>query len=502
MAGTTVHAHRNVPFGGSIPDAGLIGQGPSSPVGTIRHSYRNPVLLGSIKALDVMVLATVLLVCTVLQVLGLAQAQVSALRAASIACTLAFLWFPKQDRFLDVPNIFSLRNQARYLLSPMIVCGLVGAAMLLSLGWKASVVADIWFRAWLLAVAAVASERWIGTRLLVRARNKGRLARKIAIIGDGPEAFRLAEMFRHPEGSSFDVVGIFADGARLPNGAPVTNSVADLIMGSRDKQLDAVIIAIPRVGGHEAQVERLVWRLRSVLADVYVMPQLVHGIDATVPVEVVGPVSLMVLKRRPLNDWQMVGKSAFDLMVGFAVFVALLPALLLVAALIKLESPGPILFCQPRLGFNNRHFTVFKFRSMYADKTDSMAERQTERDDPRITRVGKWIRKLSIDELPQLINVMRGEMSLVGPRPHAPHTRAAGKLLDDALAEYAIRHQVKPGITGWAQVNGSRGELVTHEDLRRRVELDLDYIQRWSMWFDIKIMFLTIMREIVSRHAF
>ncbi len=128
--------------------------------------------------------------------------------------------------------------------------------------------------------------------------------------------------------------------------------------------------------------------------------------------------------------------------------------------------------------------------------------RQTSRSDPRVTRVGKWLRRLSIDETPQLLNVLRGEMSLVGPRPHAMQTRVEGELLNDVLSDYIVRFRVKPGITGWAQVNGARGELVTTDDLRRRVAYDLDYIQHWSAWFDIKIMALTVAREIVSNHAF
>jgi polysaccharide biosynthesis protein PslA len=145
---------------------------------------------------------------------------------------------------------------------------------------------------------------------------------------------------------------------------------------------------------------------------------------------------------------------------------------------------------------------VFKFRSMYTNASDILSVKQTSRDDPRVTRVGKWLRKLSIDEIPQLLNVLRGEMSLVGPRPHALQTRVEGELLNDVTAEYIMRFHVKPGITGWAQVNGARGELVTTDDLRKRVAYDLEYIQNWSAWFDLKIMALTLVREIVSHNAF
>jgi lipopolysaccharide/colanic/teichoic acid biosynthesis glycosyltransferase len=204
-----------------------------------------------------------------------------------------------------------------------------------------------------------------------------------------------------------------------------------------------------------------------------------------------------------LTEWQQVEKRALDIFISLILCATvLLPLFLLVAAAIKLESPGPVLFRQPRRGFNNVPFTVLKFRTMYASESDLLAERQTSRNDKRVTRVGRWLRRLSIDELPQILNVLRGEMSLVGPRPHALHTRVEGALLDDALGDYRMRYQVKPGITGWAQINGARGELVTREDLRRRVAYDLAYIRYWSLWFDVKIMAMTASREIFSRNAF
>jgi lipopolysaccharide/colanic/teichoic acid biosynthesis glycosyltransferase len=180
----------------------------------------------------------------------------------------------------------------------------------------------------------------------------------------------------------------------------------------------------------------------------------------------------------------------------------IIPLFIVTAIAIKLDSRGPVFFRQPRRGLNNRPFTVYKFRSMYAGQADIGCATQTSRSDPRVTRVGKWLRRLSIDELPQILNVLRGEMSLVGPRPHALETRVEGTLLNDAIDDYVMRYQVKPGITGWAQINGSRGELVTTDDLRRRVSLDLEYIQRWSVFFDLKIMVLTVIREIRSQHAF
>ncbi len=187
---------------------------------------------------------------------------------------------------------------------------------------------------------------------------------------------------------------------------------------------------------------------------------------------------------------------------GLTALILFAPVLLAVAIAIKLDSPGPVFFRQPRRGLNNRSFRLFKFRSMYVHLSDISVQTQTLRDDPRVTRVGRWLRRLSLDELPQLFNVLRGEMSLVGPRPHAPNTRVEGELLPKVSSAYLRRYGVKPGVTGWAQINGARGALVWRDDLHKRIAYDLEYIQNWSVGFDLKIMLLTVKREIFSKHAF
>jgi lipopolysaccharide/colanic/teichoic acid biosynthesis glycosyltransferase len=204
----------------------------------------------------------------------------------------------------------------------------------------------------------------------------------------------------------------------------------------------------------------------------------------------------------PRKAGRALGKNALDYGLGGLGILLLAPLLPLIAVAIKLDSPGPVFFRQPRRGLNNRHFILFKFRSMYTHLSDIDAVRQTSRDDPRVTRVGKWLRRFSFDELPQLWNVMRGEMSLVGPRPHTPTMRVEGDLLESASSDYLLRYKVKPGITGWAQVHGIRGEVVKHEDLRRRIAYDLEYIKSWSIGLDLKILFLTARLEIFSKNAF
>lgn len=204
-------------------------------------------------------------------------------------------------------------------------------------------------------------------------------------------------------------------------------------------------------------------------------------------IDKVGSLQSLFLVHRPLNPAQIIAKRAMDVALSAMLLALLAPLFAIVAALIKFDSKGPVFFAQRRYGFNQQPFRVFKFRSMTA-MDDGRVVRQATRGDARVTRVGAWLRRLSIDELPQLFNVLRGEMSLVGPRPHA---LAHDQAFERRIALYARRHNVKPGITGWAQVNGLRGETDTDEKMRARVEHDLFYIDNWSFGFDVKILILT-----------
>ena len=206
---------------------------------------------------------------------------------------------------------------------------------------------------------------------------------------------------------------------------------------------------------------------------------------------------------KPIADWDVVMKSAFDRIVGSICLLLLSPLLLLIALAVKLDSPGPVFFRQKRYGFNNELIEVFKFRSMYVDKQDFGGSNLVKRGDPRVTRVGRFIRRTSLDELPQLINVVfKGDLSLVGPRPHAIHARAADRNYDEVVDGYFARHRVRPGITGWAQVNGWRGETDTAEKLQRRIEHDLYYIENWSIFFDMYILLITPFAVLKGENAF
>ena len=204
------------------------------------------------------------------------------------------------------------------------------------------------------------------------------------------------------------------------------------------------------------------------------------------------------LTRMPLSRLELIEKRAFDLLFASIALLLLTPVLVVAAILIKLDSAGPVFFLQHRYGFNQKPFRIFKFRTM-GSLDDGPVVQQAKKDDPRVTRVGAWLRRWNLDELPQLFNVIKGDMSLVGPRPHAlSHDRE----YEQRIARYACRHNVKPGITGWAQIHGFRGETDTDEKMRKRVEHDLYYIDNWSLPLNLQIMIRTVFSPASYRNAY
>ncbi len=201
----------------------------------------------------------------------------------------------------------------------------------------------------------------------------------------------------------------------------------------------------------------------------------------------------------PMDGPARVIKRLEDLLIGGLISLLILPVCLLIALVIKLTSPGPVLFKQMRMGINGDRFKVYKFRSMVVHKESSSFVTQAKRDDARVTRVGAFLRRTSLDELPQFFNVLQGRMSIVGPRPHA---LGHNEYYKDLVESYMQRHKVKPGITGWAQVSGYRGETDTLEKMQKRVEFDLWYIDNWSLWLDLKIIFLTVFKGFINKNAF
>jgi Undecaprenyl-phosphate glucose phosphotransferase len=217
----------------------------------------------------------------------------------------------------------------------------------------------------------------------------------------------------------------------------------------------------------------------------------------------IGSVPVLDVFDKPITDWDVVTKLLFDRFIGGVMLLAASPIMLLAAIAIKLDSRGPVFFKQKRYGFNNELIEVYKLRSMYVDQCDAAASVLVTKGDSRVTKVGAWLRKTSIDELPQLINVaLKGNLSLVGPRPHAVHAKAENRLYDEAVDGYFARHRVKPGITGWAQVNGWRGETDTQEKIQRRVEHDLYYIENWTVLLDLYILARTPLAIFNTKNAY
>jgi exopolysaccharide biosynthesis polyprenyl glycosylphosphotransferase len=271
-----------------------------------------------------------------------------------------------------------------------------------------------------------------------------------------------------------------------------------LIELGKTRKIDWILLALPPTAEH--RLLSIVQRLKALSVPIGLCPQHVGSMVPYRTVDYAGdgvPVSL--LADRPIKRWDAVIKWGEDFFIGGIVTLLLLPVLAIIALAIKLNSPGPIIFKQRRHAVNNREFDIYKFRTMrWSPATATVNLEQTSHHDERVTRVGRFLRASSLDELPQLFNVLKGDMSLVGPRPHAVNMRTEDRLGPEITDMYAHRHRVKPGITGWSQVNGARGATDTTAQLRRRVKLDLHYIKHWSLLFDLKILALTS-REVLKR---
>jgi len=363
-----------------------------------------------------------------------------------------------------------------------------------------------WFLLWgVAAIIGIAGVRVVLSMFERRWRAAGRLKQVVAIYGIGPLAERLVERLRAACPEAIDIVGVFDDRAgrgvvgaalrELPQG-----TTADLVELSRQLEIDRIIVALPHSAEH--RLLQILRKLHKMPVEISLAPDLV-GFNLPVKEQgEFGGLPLLDVYGKPLSFGQSLVKTAFDRLAAAVGVILLSPLLAAVAVAIKLDSPGPVLFRQNRYGFGDRVIGVYKFRTMRADLADTNGEKQTAVNDPRITRVGAFLRRTSLDELPQLFNVLRGELSLVGPRPHAISMRVKQRRNEDIVPDYALRHHVKPGITGWAQVNGYHGPVDTERHLQQRVAYDLDYINHWSLWFDIRIILKTLLIAFVHREAY
>jgi polysaccharide biosynthesis protein PslA len=351
-------------------------------------------------------------------------------------------------------------------------------------------------------LTAVAVSRPLIQAYLLRLARTGAIEQRVAFYGADPDSIRVTrELLESLKLPHLKIVGVADDRPKKkPDDLPFLGGFEQLQELARSGGLDQVLISVPHLP--RQRLQEIVEGLSAVSIDVSVIPPQAIDFAPDYRVHLLGSVPVLTLWQRPFRDLNQFAKRGEDLLLGGLALVLVSPILLVTALLIRLTSPGPIFFVQPRIGFNNEVIHVLKFRSMYADQTDVGARTTTTKDDPRVTPVGRVIRRLSIDELPQLINVMRGDMSLVGPRPHALEMKVGDRFYQDAVRGYAGRHRVRPGITGLAQVKGLRGEIRTLERAKRRVELDKEYIDRWSLWLDLKILLATVRAVLFDRYAY
>jgi len=369
----------------------------------------------------------------------------------------------------------------------------IGASFLAKLGGEVS---RLWLSAFFfVGLAALVAER-VFLRAMVRSwARDGRLDRRTIVVGSDRTGEQLIEALNAQDDSDIHILGVFDDrnddrALDACAGSPKLGKVDDIVEFARRTRIDLVLFALPI----SAEI-----RILEMLKKLWVLPVDIRLSAHTNKLRFrprsysyLGEVPTLDVFEAPITDWDLVMKWLFDRVVGGIILLLALPVMGLVALAVKLDSPGPVLFRQKRFGFNNERIDVFKFRSLYHHQADPTAAKVVTKDDPRVTRVGRFIRKTSLDELPQLFNVVfKGNLSLVGPRPHAVQGKLQSRLFDEAVDGYFARHRVKPGITGWAQINGWRGEIDNEEKIQKRVEFDLYYIENWSVLFDLFILLKT-----------
>lgn len=397
-------------------------------------------------------------------------------------------------------NLYSIAT-LRSFISPAarVVFGLTGLfACLTTVAFFTKLGAEfsrVWLASWYFAsITGILVFRALVALFVRRWSAQGRLDRSAVIIGGGEAGVELIKALEASPYTDIRIIGIFddRDDKRTPamiSGHRKLGTINQLLTFARKVRVDLLIVSFPITAEN---------RLLEVLKKLWVLPVDIRLSAHTNKLRFrprtysyIGNVPFIDVFDKPLADWDYVLKSIEDRVLSAIALVLLSPVMLLVALAVKLDSKGPVLFKQKRFGFNNELIEIYKFRSLFHESADGNADKLVTKNDDRVTRVGRFIRKTSLDELPQLYNALKGELSMVGPRPHAVMAKAADELYTEVVDSYFARHKVKPGITGWAQINGWRGETDTPEKIHRRVEHDLYYIENWSLWLDIYILMMT-----------
>ena len=394
----------------------------------------------------------------------------------------------------------TLLSGARVHIQHGLVAGALAFGIVLLLGFALKFIGGV-SRVWLLTWA-MSTFVWLGglrslwVCCLHRSLRQGKcLDRVLVLVGPSGDARRVGDDIERESEGRIAVVAAM----RIP-GTPGAVPLDWLDQVVREGMVDRVVIA--NVDGSMEQSRTVLARLTRVAVDVTLIPDLAELQAPVLSVDRIGRLPAIDFAARPLSALETALKRAEDLILSGLAMLVTAPLFVVIAIAIKLDSSGPVLFGQMREGYHNKVFKVWKFRTMHHSARDERAVQQTSRHDRRVTRVGRILRRLSLDELPQLINVLQGEMSVIGPRPHALGMTSVGLPMTEVLEEYAARHRLKPGITGWAQVNDCRGEVDSHEKLRRRVALDCYYIDNWSLSLDLWIMVRTLALLLFDANAY
>jgi Undecaprenyl-phosphate glucose phosphotransferase len=460
----------------------------------VRSAYSPIVIAGAVRIIDFLTLGLVgvaLYFGYVVSLSGFHWAYIAAITGISAAAVICF-----QSADIYQIQVFrgQLRQMTRMISSWAFVFLLfIGASFFARLGGEIS---RLWLSAFFFfGLAVLIAERLFLRALVRRWARHGRLDRRTVIVGSDAKGEQLVAALKNQDDTDIALLGVFDDrnDTRVLEscaGVPKLGKVDDIPEFARRTRVDLVLFALPISA--EARILEMLRKLWVLPIDIRLSAHTNKLRFRPRSYSYIGKVPTLDMFEAPITDWDLVMKWLFDHLVGAIILLMASPLMALVALAIKLDSAGPVLFRQKRFGFNNERIDVFKFRSLYHHEADPAASRVVTRNDPRVTRVGRFIRKTSLDELPQLLNVVfKGNLSLVGPRPHAVQGKLQSRLFDEAVDGYFARHRVKPGITGWAQIHGWRGEIDSEEKIQKRVEFDLSYIENWSVLLDIYILLKT-----------
>ena len=460
----------------------------------VSRAYSPIVIAGAVRVADFVLLSLVGLAIYFGYVVPLSGFRWEYVGAIFGMTATAVICFQASDIY-DVQVFRGQLRQMTRMISAWAVVFLLftGASFLAKLGGEVS---RLWLSAFFfVGLAALIAER-LFLRAMVRAwAREGRLDRRTIVVGSDQNGEKLVQALKVQDDSDIHILGVFDD--RNDNraldtcgGSPKLGKVDDIIEFARRTRIDLVLFALPISA--ETRILEMLKKLWVLPVDIRLSAHTNKLRFRPRSYSYLGEVPTLDVFEAPITDWDLVMKWLFDHIVGFLILLAALPVMGLVALAIKLDSKGPVLFRQKRFGFNNERIDVFKFRSLYHEHSDPTASKVVTKNDSRVTRVGRFIRRTSLDELPQLFNVVfKSNLSLVGPRPHAVQGKLQSQLFDEAVDGYFARHRVKPGITGWAQINGWRGEVDSEEKIQKRVEFDLYYIENWSVLFDLFILLKT-----------